>query len=91
MLLVAKKRIRYPRGEGGIQYEVGDTFETLTERDGKALTLVRFAEEAPKRTMKKTLTLKPPAAIQTTAAAPEKTLDTASGTYLRRDMRATEE
>ena len=45
--LVAKKKLRYPRGPDGREYQRGDTFEVLSERDKKALLLVRVAQEEP--------------------------------------------
>lgn len=49
--LVALKRIRYPRGVGGQDRNPGDEFEALSDRDAKALTLIRVAKvvEAPRR------------------------------------------
>jgi len=41
--LVALKRLCYPRGFGGVEYNAGDKFEALSDRDAKALTLVRAA------------------------------------------------
>jgi len=42
--LIALKRLRYPRGVVGVEYEPGDKFEALSDRDAKALTLVRAAQ-----------------------------------------------
>lgn len=44
--LVALKKLRYPRGPDGKEYNTGDTFTALSERDAKALTLVRAARSA---------------------------------------------
>lgn len=44
--LVALKRLRYPRGPDGKEYNAGDPFEALCERDAKALKLVRAARDA---------------------------------------------
>lgn len=47
--LIATKRLRYPRGVDGKEYNAGDSFEALSERDAKALTLVGAAKaNAPK-------------------------------------------
>jgi len=89
--LIAKSRVYYPSG-GGMEYKPGDTFETVTERDAEALVLVGLAEYPKKPPPpKKTLTLKTPAAIETTQAAPSETKDLTAGYYGRRDMRAIEE
>lgn len=45
--LVALKTLRYPRGPGGREYGPGDPFDVPSERDAKALKLVRAAEDAP--------------------------------------------
>lgn len=47
MKLVALKRVYYPRGRGGREYQPGEVFDALSERDAKALTLVRAAKVAP--------------------------------------------
>lgn len=44
--LTALKRLRYPRGPDGKEYEAGQDFVVLSERDAKALTLVRAAKPA---------------------------------------------
>jgi hypothetical protein len=89
MRLIAKSRVYYPSG-GGQEYQPGDTFETQTDKDAEALVLVGLAEYPKKAAPpKKTLTLKTPAAIETTSApTAEKTLDEAPGAYRRRDMRS---
>ncbi len=92
MQLIAMKKIRYPkRGPDAVEYMPGDSFQTLTDRDAKALLITRVAKEAPKPAAKKTLTLKPAGPVEAPAAAPAKTLDTAAGSYQRRDMRPIEE
>lgn len=80
MMLVALKRLRYPRGAEGVEYSPGDSFQALSERDFKALTLTRLAAEQTKRTPKKTLSLK--------AAEPTETETARANGYGRRDMRA---
>jgi hypothetical protein len=47
--LVALRRLRYPRGIGGKEYEAGDTFDALSDRDAKALTLIRAARDADEK------------------------------------------
>lgn len=47
MKLIATKRLYYPRGPGGKEYQRGETFEAVSERDKKALLLVRAATEEP--------------------------------------------
>lgn len=96
MRLIAKSRVYYPSG-GGQEYQPGDTFETQTDKDAEALVLVGLAEYPKKgQVAKKTLTLKTPEAVASTArpatAAPmttdDKTLNEAPGAYRRRDMRS---
>lgn len=41
--MIALKKLRYPNGAGGKEYMPGDQFETLSERDTKALSLVQVA------------------------------------------------
>lgn len=80
MLLIAKKKFRYPRGgSDAVEYAPGDTFRALSERDAKTLVLTRVAEEAPRRTSKKAMATKPGQDVPTLAE---------SGEYSRRDMRA---
>lgn len=45
--LVALKTLRYPRGPSGREYGPGDSFDVASERDAKALKLVRAAKDAP--------------------------------------------
>jgi len=45
MKLIAMKKLYYPRGPGGRDYQAGEEFEA-SERDAKALTLVRAARAA---------------------------------------------
>jgi len=47
MKLVAKKKLRYPRGPQGKEYQFGESFVVLSERDRKALLLVGAAQEEP--------------------------------------------
>lgn len=47
MRLVALKRVRYPRGPNAREYKPGEEFDTLSDRDAKALTLVGVAKSAP--------------------------------------------
>lgn len=45
--MVTLKRLRYPRGgTDGKDYAPGDEFETLSDRDTKALSLLRLAKVA---------------------------------------------
>jgi hypothetical protein len=85
--LIALKRLRYPRGPDGKEYNTGDEFDALSERDVKALTLVRAAREAsdelPSLHQARGLTAEP---------APEaESSNTQARRYSRRDMRAAED
>jgi len=80
MMLIALKKLSYPRGRNAVEYQAGDSFKALSERDAFALTAVKAAKAAPSRAAKKTLSLKPAGE----ASVSEET----SGQYGRRDMRA---
>lgn len=49
MKLVALKKLRYPRGVEGKEYNPGDEFTSLSERDTQALTLIRVAKLAEQK------------------------------------------
>lgn len=86
MKLVALKKLRYPRGPDGVEYKEGDFFTAYSERDAKALTLVRAAKNAPDEVV-----VVRPAAITTAAMSTEtfeKPADTPRRRYTRRDVRA---
>lgn len=93
--LVALKRLRYPRGPQGKEYNIGDSFDVLSDRDAKALTLIRVARaesdepEKPKPVLRTTAMraepVRPPAAPMTTESASEVTR---SPRYRRRDQQA---
>lgn len=87
MKLVARKRLTYPRGPGGKEYQRGDVFEVLSERDKKALLLVRAAQEEPMPPLR----VADPTPVRRTTAAlrPEDgTEERPKRTYRRRDMTA---
>lgn len=66
--LVARKKLRYPSGPNGREYQRGDTFEALSERDKKALLLVRVAQEEPMPPLR---VAEPGPARRTAALAPD--------------------
>ena len=84
--LIAKKRLRYPRGPNGKEYQRGDTFEALSERDKKALVLVGAAQEGPMTPLR----VAEPQPVTTRAMQPETPApDTEAPkprNYRRRDM-----
>lgn len=85
MQMVALKRVKYPHGPSGKEYAPGETFEALSERDAKALSIVGKAEYG----QKKSKTDLPKEAMK---RAPKKEAAEAPAplapTYQRRDMQA---
>jgi hypothetical protein len=62
--MVALKRFRYPSGPTGREYKIGDDVTVLSERDARALRLIRVAKDAPQEASKSTASAgvpKPPA------------------------------
>jgi hypothetical protein len=85
MMLRALSKVRYPSGRSGKEYNVGETFEALSERDANILIAVKLAELAPSRASRKTLGLKAAGSTSDAGAEPAQAV---AGTYNRRDMRA---
>lgn len=94
MKLVANKRLRYPSGPDGKEYNAGQEFTALSERDAKALTLVRAARYADQPAAKPTPPAPKPQQLHTAAlkAEPmttqESPLVDAPRRYRRRDLQS---
>lgn len=93
MKLVAMKRLRYPSGPEGKEYQPGQEFTALSDRDAKALTLVRAARAVDAPAPKSAAKASPePIAAQpnllTTASmkAEDEAPTPAPRRYRRRDM-----
>ena len=86
--MVVLKRLRYPRGRDGRDYVPGDELETVSDRDTKALTLIRVAKVvAPQETPTLPRRGRPPKSSYLTGSwnSEPKTEET-SRQYMRRDM-----
>jgi hypothetical protein len=79
--LVALKRLTYPRGTGAKEYNPGDTFEALSDRDAKALKLVGRAKDAAPSPAPARRTAKQPVTPEPEPPQPDQSI------YNRRDMR----
>jgi len=88
--MTALSRFHYPSGPTGRDYKAGDEFEALTDRDVKALTLLRRAkvvldEPVPARAFlaskdvaRETLWQQFPAEVTATTSTPEVTATTST-------------
>lgn len=85
--LVATRRVKYPAGSGGTEYDVGQPFKALSEKDAKVLVAVGRAKYAEQAINKTNL---PKRQILTTAVKPADPLAEAPQpgrkTYSRRDL-----
>jgi len=80
-MLEALKRVRYPRGANGREYQAGERFASLSDRDTKILTLTRVARQAPDESVPVVAEQADPPATRRRGRPPR---------YLRSDMRAEE-
>ncbi len=79
MMLVALKKLRYPRGRTGVEYQPGDSFEVASDRDAATLRAVRVAKEftaPPQPPVAKNGAIK--TRVMTSEAAPEPVRPSAS-------------
>lgn len=91
-ILQALKRIRYPHGKKAKEYMPGDKFEALSERDVKALTLLRVAKALEPQPQPKMRVADPERKVRVMKPVKSKAEETESaGVYSRRDMRAEDE
>lgn len=86
--LKALKRLRYPSGPAGKEYQAGDSFDALSERDAKALTLVRAAQydDKAKKPVKPKATEPQPLVTAGLKAEDDSTAGDQPRRYRRRDV-----
>jgi hypothetical protein len=82
MHMVAVKRVKYPHGNAGKEYQPGEPFEALSERDAKGLYIAGKAKYG--KAANKTDLPKPAVTVKEVEAEPAPL----SRSYLRRDMTA---
>jgi hypothetical protein len=101
MIVTRTRPVRYPSGPEGKEYQQGQEFEVLSERDAKAFSLIRAAQlvddkkkaKADAKVETKVLKAEDKAAEPSkvapmTTAQAEPLVGTQSGKYKTRDMRS---